>query len=573
MASRTFGWIQDAGKIENLRKTVEVFDQESPTYKILIEKHIPMLVEERDGRDEFLSKLSRIPLKLKYEDLVGTAFYPRLESRCNGILQAAIKGQRRGFIGNWPADNFLRWAHALGFIQYDSEADSFSITDFGIQYTRSKPENAEEILSQAFLSYPPVMQVLNLLADGSHLTKFEIGKQLGFVGEDGFTNLPQNILVRDLDQTEDSKERNKMLRDWEGTSDKYARMIANWLKPMEWVEQIKKPVVATFGNEAYKCVIPHAYVITIAGRKARNRGLGTNIQSRIPKNVFWEMLATQGKSRDYIRTRRALILQEIDKKSLSVQALQQMLGKKDFNESEATIANDLKGLKQIGLNIQQEQNGYFLRDTIQHLTIPVLTTEETVKDEIQELVDQCRECLEHVSHDYLVLIQLSFSGDSSRVFEMTTVDLLVKQYGFNGLHLGGANRPDGVIFTQDLNEDFGVIIDTKAYQKSFNVPASERNKMIQYVNENIQRDESHPTKWWKDFPADIEMFKFLFVSGRFGGKYESQLHRISISTQDTTGAAITSYNLLLLAEEIAREKINLQDIGEKFSCLSEVEIE
>ena len=166
---------------------------------------------------------------MKYTNLVGTAFNPRSESRCNGILQAAIKGQRREFIGDWPADNFLRWAHALGFIQFDKNADCFSITEVGLQYVTTKPGTSDEteILSQAFLSYPPVMRVLNLLADGSHLTKFEIGKQLGFVGEDGFTSLPQNILVRSLCQTENSSDRSKMLTDWDGTSDKYARMIAN----------------------------------------------------------------------------------------------------------------------------------------------------------------------------------------------------------------------------------------------------------------------------------------------------------------------------------------------------------
>ena len=69
------------------------------------------------------------------------------------------------------------------------------------------------------------------------------------------------------------------------------------------------------------------------------------------------------------------------------------------------------------------------------------------------------------------------------------------------------------------------------------------------------------------------MFKFLFVSGRFGGAFENQLQRISRSTQDTTGAAITSYNLLLLAEKVAKEEINLQNVGKKFSCLSTVEME
>ena len=575
MAIRTFGWVQDSGKIKNLRKTVEVFDHESLTYQVLMEKQIPTLVEERDGRDKFLSDLNCTPLELKYLDLVGTAFNPRPVSRCNGILQAAIKGQKRPFIGNWPADNFIRWAHALGFIQYNMTKDSFSVTEFGLKYTKTQPDTSDEkeILSQAFLSYPPVMRVLNLLAEGDHLTKFEIGKQLGFVGEDGFTNLPQNILVRSLAQIEDSKEKNKMLTDWEGTSDKYARMIARWLEYMGWVTQEEKQVVATFGNKEFKSFIPQSYLITPAGLKARRRGLGTNIQRRIPKNVFWEMLATKGKDRVYIRTRRALIIQEIAKKSLPVQALQLTLTNKGFNESETTIVNDLKGLEQIGLNIQQEQKGYFLRDTIQNLVIPNFTTKETIKSDIQESIDRCRELLDHVPHDYLVLIPLSFSGrEGSRLFEMKTVELLVDQCGFDGLRLGETDRPDGLIFTQELAEDYGVIIDTKAYSKNFNIPRQEADKMTRYINENILRDARHSPKWWEHFPTDVNFFKFLFVSGKFGGQYENQLHRISRSTQDTTGAAITSYNLLLLAEEITKKNIDLQNVKEKFSCLSEIKI-
>ena len=62
------------------------------------------------------------------------------------------------------------------------------------------------------------------------------------------------------------------------------------------------------------------------------------------------------------------------------------------------------------------------------------------------------------------------------------------------------------------------------------------------------------------------------MSGKFGGEFEKQLSRISISTQDIPGAAITSCNLLLLAEEIAKQNVNLQDVAEKLSCLSKVEI-
>ena len=86
---------------------------------------------------------------------------------------------------------------------------------------------------------------------------------------------------------------------------------------------------------------------------------------------------------------------------------------------------------------------------------------------------------------------MSFSRQDSRLFEMKTIELLIDQCGFNGLHLGRANEPDGLIFTQKLAEDYGVIIDTKAYKSGFNIPASERDKMTRYVNENLQRNQTH----------------------------------------------------------------------------------
>ncbi len=91
-------------------------------------------------------------------------------------------------------------------------------------------------------------------------------------------------------------------------------------------------------------------------------------------------------------------------------------------------------------------------------------------------------------------------------------------------------------------------------------------------NENIQRHPEHSPKWWENFPSNVNLFKFLFVSGKFGGQYENQLRRISRDTQDTTGAVITSFNLLLLAEEIAKKNVDLQNVGEKFGCLAEVVI-
>ena len=45
-----------------------------------------------------------------------------------------VEGQKRKFISDWPADNFVRWAHCLGFIQYNYEDDTFEITKKGLEW-------------------------------------------------------------------------------------------------------------------------------------------------------------------------------------------------------------------------------------------------------------------------------------------------------------------------------------------------------------------------------------------------------------------------------------------------------
>ena len=118
--TRTFGWVQNPSNFESLKKVVAIFDNTSKTYNELKDKKIKKLVEERDGQKELINALNANPLKIKYCNLVGTSFTPRSSARCNGIVQATVKGQRKEFIDDWSSDNFVRWAHALGFIKYNS---------------------------------------------------------------------------------------------------------------------------------------------------------------------------------------------------------------------------------------------------------------------------------------------------------------------------------------------------------------------------------------------------------------------------------------------------------------------
>ena len=115
-------------------------------------------------------------------------FNTRSSARCNGIVQALVKGQRRNFIADWPSNNFIRWAETLGFIKYYQKDDSYSITDYGLKFTETTNLNEKyDILKEALLQYPPVIRILELLYNSycknpsnPLLTKFELGKELGF---------------------------------------------------------------------------------------------------------------------------------------------------------------------------------------------------------------------------------------------------------------------------------------------------------------------------------------------------------------------------------------------------------
>ena len=116
--TRVFGWIQDSGNLDALCNVVAIFDETSSFHNFLKTKLIPTLVKVKDGKNEMLQALESRPVALKYKLLTGGHTTPRSESPCDGIVQAAVKGQKREYIGDWPADNFVRWAQAFGFIDY-----------------------------------------------------------------------------------------------------------------------------------------------------------------------------------------------------------------------------------------------------------------------------------------------------------------------------------------------------------------------------------------------------------------------------------------------------------------------
>lgn len=563
IANRTFGWIQNPSDFSKLKKLVQVFDHTSEVHADLKANIIPKIVDKDDGRDRFINILNKIPLKIKYADLVGTSFIPRSKGRCNGIAQAIIKGQGKPFTDNWTADGYVRWAYALGFIEYDYLEDAFYISRSGFDLSRTAENSDDEkkVLIEAMLTYPPAVRVLDLLSDGGHLTKFDIGKHLGFNGEPGFTSLPLEIIISSLSTAHES-EKNKIRQDWEGSSDKYARMIAGWLSKLGLVK--KEDKTFKVGDVSQVERISHAYKITGEGLRQLRRAKGTASGARrITKHVCWEMFATKKLDRDYIRSRRAYILKSLDKTNgmITPEQIRDRLKEMGFNEDVGTIRDDIRGLINIGLNIEESTRGYALRDTINDFVIPVIKVTEVVRSDIEETKAMLRENLKVLPHEYIELVEIAQNPDQNRVFEMKVIELFIKEYGFNGSHLGGSRRPDGAVFT----DTFGVIVDTKAYKDGYNLPISQADEMERYVRENKERNEvANPNKWWSIFPETVKEYMFLFVSSFFKGNFRNHLERISLNT-GVRGGVISVEHLLLGADYIKRGVLTLDDFRNKFN--------
>ena len=582
---RSFGWVQDPSNFRNLCNVVAVFDENSIVHQTLRNEVLPTLVSKEDGLEELIQCLDQRPLRIAYTKLVGTTTIPRSQSRCNAIIQAAVKGQGRDFIGDWPADNFVRWAHAFGFLKYYYNEDAFEITEAGRQLVAvrskdlifpsdSKEENLSnqeiEELTKAVLAYPPAVRILSLLADEqAHLTKFEIGRQLGFIGEGGFTSLPQNLLLKALATAETTAERSKMRMDWDGSSDKYARMIGKWLTKLKLVTQEPKYFEVNTGKEIKKEMIGQAFRITAKGYSALVQSVGNSKHKRSAKNVCFEMLSLKGSDRELLRMRRAYILKYLQdaRSRVILEDIHQYLRVHKIETSFQTIQDDIEGMNNIGISIEVTKEGLELVDELNDFIIPVAKL--TKKTGMEQVKEELRKELKHVSHEYLSLLDLAYDSKQNRLFEMKTMQLLIEECGFFGSHLGGSRKPDGILYTMNLDDNYGIVLDTKAYTNGYNLPLSDADEMERYLKENEERNPIlNPNEWWENFPKDVNKYHYLFVAGHFRGNYQAQLERIALLGKGD-GAAINIVNLLRLAELIKSNMISLKKLDKILFCNEE----
>ncbi|MCI5698538.1 MAG: restriction endonuclease [Clostridiales bacterium] len=556
MAERTLGWIQNPSSFENLKNVVSVFDKNTELYKEILNTKLPKLVEDLDLRMKLISEMKKEPLEMDYVLLKGHGIKSgqnRSDAECSGIVQAAITTQGgRTYTDDWTADGFLRWGISIGLLDYDTEKDTVSITKLGEDFVHSKSEKSDkEILISTFLSYPPAVRILTLLANGEHLTKFEIGKQLGGLGEAGFTSIPQDLYIQAIELASET-DKATIRSNTEGSADKYARMISGWLSKVGLVQRVEKEVSAKIGDVEYKVKIGHSFRITLKGIKELKRTRGLSSYSKTNKIVYWQMLSTKGKDRDYIRNRRGHIIKAISNRERNLDEIKTYLSENTIKESTTTIADELKVIEAMGLSVKHSRKGYLIDDNVIKLEIPRTKISKT---NVLELKDKVRNRLKYVDHRYLSLIDLAYDGTANRDFEIQTIDLLINELKFKGVRLGGSRKPDGII-SYGIN---GVIIDNKAYSTGYNLPINQADEMIRYIEENQTRNEKiNSNKWWESFDYNVKDFSYLFVSSFFKGNFKNNLKHIANRT-GVNGGAISVENLLYLAEELKAKRLSYGD--------------
>lgn len=590
--SRTFGWIQNPGNPENLRRTVGTIYYGSDVYNELINERIPLLKKYNlwfDLKKVKYFENALINLKedneVPYSILKGTSGRKSTEDRskakCDGIVQAIINGQKsktykdengisctmkKPYTDDWSADGFMRWAITLHFWIYNQNNDTVSITEIGKKFVDAETQEEKmEIFGNALLCYPPVARVLKLLKDTGKMTKFEIGKELGFIGEDGFTSLPQDPYICEMFSETDINEKKKWRSNYEGSSDKYARMICAWLTKAGYVVSHSEKHYAIDGIANTNL---ETYSITAIGIQKLKLVTGKSSTGTIEMLVPYEMLATKAPDKDYLRYIRAKLIKYLNKPQYrTLENIKQYFEDMKFNLSTKYIELQLEGLERIGIQVEKNLKGIRILGKIAGLDIPEKSpeTEEITKIKQRIIDNTC-----YINEVYYILVDYAYntSKEAAPKFEEETHNLFVTELGFKGTHLGGSSKPDNIISENET----GIVIDNKAYSKGFRLSVSMKDEMVRYLTELINKSASiNPNQWWTKFDSQVKNYKFLFISSLFNGDIKGNTNKVSARTS-INGGAINIENLLYLADNIKGGKIsrtealNLFDANDEIIC-------
>lgn len=549
---RTLGWVQDAADFRKLREVVQLFSHEGNA-ALLIRLDSKIRLNVSDWAT-LRKRLGAPDPQISYRELIGS------KGKMNGLIPALLPGQSAGRgMSTWASSAFIYWAHVFGFVTYDRASDLFALTDLGKSFLSTTSGTVEEtqLLREGLSAYPPAVRLLSILnGEDRAFTKYELGSELGFMGERGFTSYNQKMIV---EASRAGEIKNPM--DTEGTADKYARMICGWFQKLG---------LATSERSDRTGITQNEFRITYAGKNLLNHVCGMSRHSAVAQRVCWEMLATKTPGRDYLRSYRFEILRQLTASAIPISSslFLTALSDRGYIETELTLLSSLRGLQRIGIRVEETSRGWRLAGSV-ILDGPRNTAVTAPVPELAEIA-ALRSALKRTPEKYLALIPLSVSGkkgSGGRDFEIMLMEYFIIVLGLPGRWLGGGSRPGGVVHVDHR----GVVIDAKSYTNGYPLPTKDQDSMVRYVRECRDRivRSGEVNAWWHVFPSAVNCFTYAFVSGSFKATAPAGIANIKAHLGGTRGNLLRVRDLLEAGDKFLAEKTPLGErLNELFYALA-----
>ena len=404
-------------------------------------------------------------------------------------------------------------------------------------YGKTGRRHYEEKLSLLCMKEKAVSAMVNIIES---LSKYDIGAQLGYAGDRGFTHIEAEYVART----------GESFNDKEGDADKWARTIISWLVQVGWV-------IKDGSQEYYGKKLP-----TYTTTSEVDQILRYDARSSV-KYVPQEMLCSdKNPFSEMVQDRRFALLKIMnDSQIKSIDKIIEELKNIQIEIDEQTVKCELTNLAQAGFQVLHDHDSYCLKDKL--LLDEKITVNRGVKSALS--IDELEKSIEHYVVEYedslpsrLVdsLIRYGSTGrDNCAEFE-GAVTRFFTFMGYDSTQLGQGNGrvADVIARYRDsmVAKSYGIIIDAKAYTK-YNFSAGDVRKMKEYIF-------LHQQELMKEM---IPRHAYAFVSMDF---VPEEKHLLEIS-KDTAvnGTAIDVYTLLELGAKVSKQEVKISDLYNSFT--------
>jgi len=513
---KNYGWVQNTSNLSTIRDTIDLVPDES---------------------------IRHLALKEKIKDF-------RIK---NGDLPKRW---------DWDARCRIKAIHALGLVKLNRYINGYDLTELGRELKKA-PKTAEffnakripskeeiSLFKKGLLTNSPVIRVLYLLendrkSQNRGLSKYDIGAEIGFVPDIGFTHIDPYYIAAN----------NYKFNDKEGDADKWARTILRWLEQVGWAYSDSYSEIHDQKLKLYKS---NPSVEKILRYDAR----------RIVRNVPVEMLCSDHHPfPKLIQKRRSKILFFLES-ARTITDLTELL--KDFSIqcSESDIKLEIINLRNAGFTIE-ENAGYFkLVDKVE-LDIPELVVEgEEIIDPIEQSIGNFVVKYENTIPARYIdhIIRFAFDSRENNRFE----SIITEYFRFIGylterLGQGRGRVPDLLakcLHSKYYSKSYALIIDAKSSSTFYRFPASDKRKMKEYIS----RFGPYLLK------QKIPKHAFSFISSNFSENIEENLSEISAET-GIDGCAIDVFQLLELGNKIKQQLLKIEDIYHLYNTNNKIAID